>query len=312
LEANHAPRGILNVITGNSEKILENWMSSPLVDDILYFGESDTGIEVGAKIYRAGKKPILELSGSDLMFVWRDAPVNLVAEALLDGFLGSTQICMVPKKALIHEDIFDAFKAEFVLKVRRLKIGLPSEPDILLSPVTKIVKFYECLNDALAKGAKLLCGGERVNHRNIPDKSGIFITPAVLEVEEIEAALTMKCFTEENFFPLIPIIRVKGNAVSEEEKDETIFKKMVSLANGHQYGLRLSAWVISKEYIEKFSEYLHNSGLLRINSRHVGFSMGLASHGGTKKSGGPFGEMNYIWQKTSHLQGISLTHLDPG
>jgi hypothetical protein len=65
-------------------------------------------------------------------------------------------------------------------------------------------------------------------------------------------------------------------------------------------------WVKSKDYIEKFSKSINNCGLLRINSRHVGFSLLIATHGGTGKSGGPFGGMNYICEKSSHLQGISI------
>ena len=61
------------------------------------------------KIYLAGKKPILELSGNDFMAIWKDADIDNAVEALADAFLGSTQICMVPKTALIHEGIFDLF-----------------------------------------------------------------------------------------------------------------------------------------------------------------------------------------------------------
>ncbi len=312
LQANNAPNGILNIVIGNSSRILEEWINSPFINDIIHFGDSVTGIEIGANVYRAGKKPILELSGNDMLFIWKDAPLNSAASALLDGFLGSTQICMVPKKAVIHEDIYEEFKTKFVSEVSNLKIGLPSEPDVCLSPVMKIPQFYKCLNDALEKGAKLLCGGERVDQNGFPDKSGAYITPAVLEVEDIEKALIMQCFNEENFFPLIPIVKVKADLNKAKTKDEAIFKKMVSVVSDHDYGLRLSVWVKSKKYIQEFCKYFHNSGLLRINSRHVGFSLGFGSHGGTRKSGGPFGEMNYIWQKTTHLQGISITDLGGG
>lgn len=82
---------------------------------------------------------------------------------------------------------------------------------------------------------------------------------------------------------------------------------MAYLVNNHGYGLRVSLWVSLAKYLRKFAKELDNCGLLRINSRHVGFSYYLSTHGGTRKSGGPFGEMNYFWQKTSHLQGITRT-----
>ncbi|HJU03904.1 MAG TPA: aldehyde dehydrogenase family protein, partial [Nitrospiraceae bacterium] len=92
-------------------------------------------------------------------------------------------------------------------------------------------------------------------------------------------------------------------------KDTAIFKKMIHIANQNEYGLRVSAWATSRFYANKFSEHIQNSGLLRINSRHVGFPPYLATHGGTGKTGGPFGELNYVWQKTTHLQGVSLTRI---
>ena len=84
---------------------------------------------------------------------------------------------------------------------------------------------------------------------------------------------------------------------------------MIRIARSNEYGLRTSVWVSSNYYIRKFIKNIDNSGLLRINSRHVDFSLYLGTHGGTGKTGGPFGEMNYVWQKTSHLQGISRTRL---
>lgn len=307
LEANGAPKGVLNVITGNSRKVMEEWMKSSLVNDILFFGDSETGIELGVEIYRHGKKPILELSGNDQMFVWKDAPLASSVSALMDGFLGSTQICMVPKKALIHEGIFNDFRDHFVAETLKLKVGLPTQKEVVLSPVLKIPQFYQSLNDALEKGAKLLCGGERVNHQGTPDKDGIFITPAVLEIDDVEKAMTMQCFIDENFFPLIPLVKVTAGSATGLNKDKEIFKKMVSISDQHRYGLRISAWTSSKQMIRKFADCFHNSGLLRINSRHAGFSEGLSSQGGTKLSGGPFGELNYVWQKTTHLQGISIS-----
>jgi acyl-CoA reductase-like NAD-dependent aldehyde dehydrogenase len=81
---------------------------------------------------------------------------------------------------------------------------------------------------------------------------------------------------------------------------------MRDLSENNKYGLRLSAWVKDSKYVRKFAKDFSYSGLLRINSRHVGFSIGLSTHGGIKLSGGPFGGMNYVWEKTSHLQGISI------
>jgi acyl-CoA reductase-like NAD-dependent aldehyde dehydrogenase len=236
-----------------------------------------------------------------MMLIWKDANLKNAIESLMDAFMGSTQICMVPKAAIIHADIYDGFVKKFSDSLKRMKVGLPSDPDTCLTPVMRIKEFHEFLKDALDKGAKLIQGGERVNHKGERDEQGAFIMPALLLIEDSGKAMEMMVVKEENFFPLLPLVKVSG------ESDEIIFKRMTEIANSNEYGLRTSLWARSSLYIRKFVRHIHNSGLLRINSKHVDFSLYLSTHGGTGKTGGPYGEMNYLWQKTTHLQGISLT-----
>jgi len=311
VKRNGAPDGVVNIILGNSDKIMEVWLSSPHVNDIFHFGISERGIEIGKKAYLAGKKPILELSGNDLLFVWQDTDIKKAANALMDAFLGSTQICMVPKNAIIHETIFDDFCDEMLRQVKKLKIALPDDPETCLSPVTKISQYFEFLNDAEKKGGKVLYGGHRVDYNGKEDKNGMYIEPTLVRIDNETQGLDMLCIKEENFFPLLPLLKVTSIPTMPEHsgmsRDDIIFLKMVDISERNEYGLRISVWANSKQYIDKFIKEIDNSGLLRINSRHVGFSLYIATHGGTKKSGGPFGEMNYICKKSSHLQGISVT-----
>lgn len=295
---NDAPQGILNIVLGNSKVIMDEWLISNYVNDVIYFGDSKKGLEIGNKIFHAKKKPILELSGNDFLIAWKDADINGVIDSLLDSFLGSTQICMVPKIGLIHQDIFETVVGRLLDKVKELKVGPLSDHHTTLSPVARIQDFFDFLNDALIKGAKLLYGGQRINYFGQEDKNGIFITPSVLEIDNYEKAFKMKCLKEEIFFPLLPLIKISG-------KDEEASQKIINIVNTHSYGIRVSLWIASPRYLRKFAKELDNCGFLRINLRHISFSPYLSTHGGTKNSGGPFGEMNYIWQKTSHLQGIS-------
>lgn len=297
LEKNNVPQGVLNIVLGNSKKIGDTWFKSPLVSDIIYFGKSIRGIDVGNKIYQSGKKPILELSGNDLLLVWKEVDLKAVADSLIDCFLGSTQICMVPKVALIHQEIYEKFINIFMRKVKSLKFGLPSDNETIFSPVVKIKEFFRFLEDVLAKGGKCIYGGKRVNHMGEEDETGLYLQPTLIEIDEIASVKSMRCIQEEIFFPLLPLIRVKGD-------DEIIFEKMASMVKHHQYGLRVSLWIKSAKYLRKFVKDLDNTGLLRINTKHTGFSYYLSTHGGTGRSGGPFGEMSYFWHKTSHLQGI--------
>jgi len=309
LKANGAPRGTINIIVGNSHKFMDEWLESPFVRGVLYFGDSKKGIEIGQRIYEKGKKPILELTGNDFIIVWKDANIEKAADSLLDCFMGSTQICMVPKKALIHHSVVSEFTEVFLNKVEKLKIGLPSDPDTILSPVVKMNEFHEFLEDALQNGAELLAGGFRVNHLGEKSARGSYIQPTVVSLP-IEKANMMQCVRKENFFPLLPLIDVDSGGLTTKEKDKNIFERMMGYIEQNDYGMRLSAWVQNPYYIRKFIEEAHCSGLLRINLRHTGFSTCLATHGGIGQTGGPFGEMNYVWQKTSRLQGIAIGQSD--
>ena len=159
LRNNGAPDGTLNILVGNSDKITREWLESPYVNDILYFGKSEKGLLLAEEIVRAGKKPILELSGNDMMFIWKDADLKGSISALMDAFLGSTQICMVPKAAIVHSDIYEQFTDEFVRQVKKMKVGLPSDPETCFSPVALADSFFIFLDDALTKGAKQLLEG---------------------------------------------------------------------------------------------------------------------------------------------------------
>lgn len=300
LKKHNTPPGLLNIVIGNSKKIMDEWLESPYVNDIILFGDSKKGIEEGARIYKANKKPILELSGNDIQIIWKDADLKESMDSLIDGFLGSTQVCMMPKIAIIHEKIFEEFKKEFTEKVKALKLGLPSDEDTLLSPVSKIKEFFIFLEDALSNGATLICGGKRINYLSKIDEKGSYVQPTLIQINDIGKAKNMLCINEEIFFPLIPLIRIVGS-------DEEIFDKMVEMVNTHNYGLRTSLWISSAKFTRKFAKQLDNCGILRINARHAGFSCYISTHGGTRRSGGPYGEMNYFWQKTSHLQGVSRT-----
>lgn len=298
MKMNGAPEGCVNVVIGNSKEIMDQWLESPLVNDIMFFGDSVTGLEIGKRIYLKGKKPILELSGNDIVFVWKDADIPKAVSATVDAFLGSTQICIVPKNVFVHEKVYDRYLEALVKEVRKLKIGLPTDSDTILAPVSKMSDFFETLESSLLNGAELVCGGKRVDHCGQSSESGCYLEPTILKIHEQGLDKLPRVITDENFFPLLPVVKISGSS------DEDIFNKMIKFSDQNRFGLRTSVWVKSKEFLNRFIHEINNSGLVRVNVRHIGFSMFIATNGGTGQSGGPFGEMNYVWQKTSHLQGV--------
>lgn len=300
LEQFEAPPGVLSMVCGEPATVLEQWLDSPYVDDVMYFGSSERGIAFGQQCAARGKKPVLELAGNDGVVVWADAELDLAAQALGECFYGSAQICMVPKHVLAHPDIADELIDRLRKVCEQIRPGLPEAPDALLSPVLKTTDFFAVLEQALDAGATLVRGGERMDHDGTLSSSGIFVNPAVLRVDSLERAKRVRAVTEETFFPLLPVV-VPAPAPPEE-----LAESMLGFVNSNAYGLRNSLWAQDQAVVDAFADGVVNGGLLKINDSHIGFVSGLATHGGNGLTGGVHGECNFPMLRTSHLQGISI------
>jgi acyl-CoA reductase-like NAD-dependent aldehyde dehydrogenase len=292
-----APPGTLNLISGETQPILKQWLASPHVDDVLFFGSSSSGLRFGSDCFAAGKKPILELSGNDGFLVWRDADLDRAAAALTECFYGSSQICMVPKYAIVHPEIAAPFIAKLAMLASAIQPGYPEDPDVVLSPVLKQDQFFDFLAQARDAGCSILTGGARVGVDGYPNPAGFFLQPTVIRVDGLSGARELSCVREETFFPMLPVI------VPDDDGSE-LLDEALRFMNANAYGLRNSLWSTDEHVIETFKRGLSNGGLLKINDSHIGFVSILATHGGTGNSGGPTGELNYAILRTTHWQGI--------
>ncbi|MFE9632389.1 aldehyde dehydrogenase family protein [Streptomyces sp. NPDC006463] len=307
LEAAGAPTEILSVVCSDAPQTLRQWLDSPLVDDIMYFGGSETGVAFGAECVAHGKKPVLELAGNDICVVWRDADLDLAATALAEAFYGSGQICMVPNVAVVHPDVADQLLEKLSERVRGIKPGLPEETDVLLSPVRRTDAFQDVLDEALDLGARLVRGGRRLDVDGTPNQvSGLFLEPTVVRVDGLKESRALRVVREETFFPLLPVV------VPHNTPDEALIEQLVEFTDTNQYGLRNSLWAKDPEVIQAFVDGVRSGGLLKVNDSHLGFLPVLPTHGGTGLTGGPCGEANYPALRTSHLQGVSVAAgIDP-
>lgn len=301
LERHGAPQGTLNLISGDTQRLLQGWLASPHVDDVLFFGSSTSGLRFGNECFAAGKKPILELSGNDGFLVWHDADLECAAQTLTECFYGSSQICMVPKYAIVHPAVADQFIARFTELAGEIKPGFPEDPDVLLSPVLKQDQFFDYLSEAREAGCAILTGGDRIDVNGAPDPTGFFLEPTVIRVEGLAKARDLSCVREETFFPMLPVI-------VPEHQDSSLLESILRFMNANAYGLRNSLWTSDEQIIELFTRGLSNGGLLKINDSHVGFLPILSTHGGTGRTGGPMGELNYVILRTTHWQGISRAY----
>ena len=300
LEQVGAPPGTLNVVCGSPGPILDAWIDSPDVDDIMYFGSSESGLEFERRCVAAGKKPILELAGNDIVIIWSDANLDYAAQALVESFYGSGQLCMIPNQAVVHPAVADELIARVVEKAQALRPGYPDEEGVLLSPVLRHEGFYSCLADAVEKGARVMTGGSGLLLDGTRDATGFFLEPTVIRVDGLRRARGLTAVKHETFFPLLPII------VADDISNERLLDECIDFVNSNLYGLRNSLWSSNADVVDRFVTDVTNGGLLKINDSHIAFCSPLPTHGGNGLTGGVFGEANYPVLRTTRLQGVCV------
>jgi acyl-CoA reductase-like NAD-dependent aldehyde dehydrogenase len=299
LEEVGAPAGTLNVLCG--PPMLDAWLASAHVSDVLYFGGSKKGLEFERDCIAAGKKPILELAGNDCCVVWRDADLDSAVDSITQFFLNSGQICNVPNQVIAHPAIADELIERLIVAIKEIQPGYPDQADVVLTPVLGVDWFYGCLGEALAKGARLIHGGRRLEVDGSPSDTGFFLEPTVVRVEGLAGARSLSVVRDETFFPLLPVIVPESPAA-----DDALLDQILTFVNSNTYGLRNSFWSTGTTAIQRFLEAVSNAGNLKINDSHSGFLPFLPNQGGTGLTGGSFGEASHPMLRTTHLQGVSI------
>ena len=295
-----APPGTLNAVCGHPAPILDAWINSHHVDDVMYFGSSDNGLEFERRCVAAGKKPILELAGNDVVVIWSDANLEYAAEALVESFYGSGQLRMVPNQAVVHPAVAEELIMRVVEKAQALRPGYPDEEGVLLSLVLRNDGFYNCLAESVEKGAHILTGGSGLLLDGTRDSTGFFLEPTVIRIDGLRSARDLTAVKHETFFPLLPII------VADDIDQERLLDECIEFVNSNLYGLRNSLWSSDAAVVNKFIAEVTNGGLLQINDSHIAFRAPLPTHGGTGLTGGVFGEANYPILRTTRLQGVCV------
>ena len=163
------PAGVLNIVThapGAAGPIGDELVENPAVRRINFTGSTATGRRLAEAAGRNLKRVVLELGGYNPLLVLADADLDYAVNAAAFGaFLHQGQICMSARKIIVERPIADEFTARLAEKTKTLKTGDPEEHDTVIGPLIsegalQLVK--ERVDDAVAKGAKVLAGGEAV------------------------------------------------------------------------------------------------------------------------------------------------------
>ncbi|NNN30299.1 NAD-dependent succinate-semialdehyde dehydrogenase [Streptomyces sp. S3(2020)] len=280
------PAGVLNLVFGEPAEVSAHLIASPVTRLVAFTGSVPVGKLLAAESGKVMKPSLMELGGHAPVIVCADAdPVRAARRAARAKFANAGQVCTSPSRFLVHESLVEEFTAEFVKAAEEVVVGDGLAEDTTMGPLAneRRLKSMERLTaDAVARGAKLLTGGTRL------DRPGYFFAPTVLTDVPEDAEL----LHEEPFGPLAPIVPF------------TDLDEALAQANALPYGLAAYGFTRSAATAEKLSEELE-AGILSLN--HCGGSVHEAPSGGVKDSGygregGPEALDAYlVTKRVSHL-----------
>ena len=265
------PPGVLNYITNapaDAAALVEAMVAHPAVRRVNFTGSTRVGKLIAMTCAKYLKPVVLELGGKAPMVVLDDADLDdAVNAAAFGAFANSGQICMSTERFVVDRRIADDFVARFAKKAKSLPLGDPRKPEpVVLGSVIGMGTVAHCnalIDDALAKGAKLVCGG----------KASDTLMPATLLDHVTDK---MRIFHEETFGPVKCIVRVDG------------VEAAVACANDNAYGL--SAAVFGRDLARAMNVARRiESGICHVNGPTV-HDEAQMPFGGVKASGmGRFG-----------------------
>ncbi|MEN9397150.1 MAG: Succinate-semialdehyde dehydrogenase GabD [Pseudomonadota bacterium] len=273
------PAGVLNVITAdasNSIAIGKVLCASDIVRHISFTGSTEVGRILMAQSAPTVKKMSLELGGNAPFIVFNDADIDSAVEgAFASKYRNAGQTCVCSNRLYVQEGVYDEFVQKFAAKVRTAKVGNGFEEGVNQGPLIEeaaLVKVQRHVDDAVAKGGRVLVGGKRL--------AGQFFEPTVVA----DATADMLCAKEETFGPFAPVFKFS----TEQEA--------VDAANNTEFGLASYFYSRDVGRIFRVAEALEY-GMVGINvgilaTEHVPF--GGVKQSGLGREGSHYGMDDYV------------------
>jgi succinate-semialdehyde dehydrogenase/glutarate-semialdehyde dehydrogenase len=258
------PKGVFNVVTGSASGIGGEMTSNPTVRKLSFTGSTEIGKVLMEQCAKTVKKVSFELGGNAPFIVFNDADIDAAVDgAIASKYRNTGQTCVCANRLLVQDGVYEEFSAKLSQAVSGLKVGNGMDDGVAQGPLidmAAVEKVEEHIEDATAKGARVVVGGQR------HDLGGTFFQPTVLA----DVTTDMKVAKEETFGPVAPLFRF-------ETDDEA-----VAMANDTEFGL--ASYFYSRDIgrIWRVSEGLEY-GMVGINTGII--STEVAPFGGMKESG---------------------------
>ncbi len=282
------PAGVINIVAGVTREIGAELTSNPIVRKLTFTGSTQVGKLLMQQCATTVKRTSMELGGNAPFIVFDDADLDeAVKGAIICKFRNAGQTCVCANRILVQEGIYDEFTKRLQAATAELKMGSGNEDGVSVGPLINegaANDVLEYIEDAVAKGAKVVAGGGR------SDLGSCFIEPTVLT----DVSVDMRVFREEIFGPVAPIFKFKT-------EDEAI-----QMANDTEFGLACYFYSRDVGRIWRVGEALEY-GIVGINEGII--SNEMAPFGGVKESGqgregSKYGLDDYLEIKYMCLGGI--------
>ena len=262
------PSGVLNVLTADAEgsvAIGQALCASEVVRHLSFTGSTEVGRILAAQCAPTVKKISLELGGNAPFIVFDDADLDSAVEgALVSKYRNAGQTCVCANRLYVQSGVYEAFVARLAEKAQTIQVGNGFAAGITQGPLiddAALAKVEAHVADALAQGARLVVGGQR-----LPGLGPRFYAPTVLA----DVSADMLCTREETFGPVAPVLRFETEA------------EAIALANATEFGLASYFYSRDVGRIFRVAEALEY-GMVGINTGLI--STAEVPFGGVKQSG---------------------------
>jgi succinate-semialdehyde dehydrogenase/glutarate-semialdehyde dehydrogenase len=262
------PAGVVNIITADADRSIavgKVLCASPIVRHLSFTGSTEVGRILAAQCSPTVKKLSLELGGNAPFIVFDDADVDAAVEgAIVSKYRNAGQTCVCANRLYAQAGIYEEFVAKLAERVKQMRVGNGFEAGVHMGPMIDaqaVAKVQEHLEDAVAKGARVVTGGKPLSHAGAN-----FFEPTVLA----HATQDMRCAREETFGPLAPVFKFDTEA------------QAIEYANATEFGLASYFYSRDVGRIFRVGEGLEY-GMVGVNTGLI--STAEAPFGGVKQSG---------------------------
>ena len=264
------PAGVFNLVMGRGSVVGAALIADPRVNAITFTGSVETGRQILQQTAALQKKAQLELGGKNPLIVLDDADLETALNCAIQGAFYSTgQRCTASSRIIVERGIYDQFTQTLAERTKALRVGHALAPETQIGPVSdesQLQQNLEYVAIGKAEGARLLCGGERLQAAG----NGYYFSPAVFA----DATNDMRISREEIFGPVASVIPADD------------YEHAVALANDTEFGLSSGICTQSLKHATHFKR-ASQAGMVMVNVATAGVDYHVPFGGRKGSSHGP-------------------------